>query len=60
MRQVILLLVLAAAAPAFGRVLKGEIDAKGEMLTCMTSVIKVWAPNVAGVLHGMTTLPAGS
>lgn len=43
MRQtVVLLLLCIAAAPAFAaRVLLADIDAKGDTLTCMTSVIKV-------------------
>jgi hypothetical protein len=58
MRQVILLLVLAAASPAFGRVLMGEIDAQGEMLTCMTSVVKVSGTKcVKGGLHGLPASP---
>jgi hypothetical protein len=40
--KVVLLLLVAAAAPAFAtRVMLGEIDAKGETLTCMSTVVKV-------------------
>jgi hypothetical protein len=39
--KVVLLLLVAAAAPAFAtRVMLGEIDAKGETLTCMSTVVK--------------------
>lgn len=42
MHKVVLLLLVAAAAPAFAtRVMLGEIDAKGETLTCMSTVVKV-------------------
>lgn len=38
----LLFLLVAAAAPAYAtRVMLGEIDAKGETLTCMSTVLKV-------------------
>jgi hypothetical protein len=42
MHKIVLLLLVAAAAPAFAtRVMLGEINAKGETLTCMSTVVKV-------------------
>jgi hypothetical protein len=42
MRNIVLLLLVAAAAPAFaGRMLLVDVDAKADTLTCMSTVVKV-------------------